>query len=65
MKTETWTKGWGVLNVMLDFPVENGVSLKVFEQRDRIRSYLSRRVEIRLPQRERLKVRRPVRMWLQ
>lgn len=65
MKTKTWTKGWGVLNVMLHFPVENGVSLKVFERRDGIRSYLSRRVEIRLPQQERLKVRRPARMWLQ
>lgn len=40
-----------------------GESLKVFEQKNRIRSYLSRRVEIRLPQGERLKVRRPARMW--
>ena len=34
MKIEICSKGCGALNVMLKFSLENGVSLKAFEQRD-------------------------------
>lgn len=36
MKIEICTKGCGALNVTLKFSVENGVSVKGFEQRDNL-----------------------------
>ena len=35
MKIEVFTEGCGALNGVLKFSMENGVSLKGFEQRDR------------------------------
>ena len=36
MKIEICTKGCGALNVILKFSMENGVSLKGFEQKDNL-----------------------------
>ena len=36
MKMEICTKGCGARNVILKFSVENGVSVKGFEQRDNL-----------------------------